>query len=133
MFAYKYGKPLCWVRSCVDTFAFTQVNEGAVRAGPAANAAETVKRTKHQSLTDCYHFEAVAIETAGTYSEGTKSIVHDNGRILTEASGDQRESFCFMQKLSLSVQQGNAAFFVAKEKSSVGLEVKFFSKHKKKF
>ena len=64
-----------------------------MRAGSAANAAETVKRIKHRSLTDRYHFEAVAIETAGTCSEGTQNIVRDIGRMLTEATGDQRKTF----------------------------------------
>ena len=67
-----------------------------MRAGSAANAAETVKRTKYLSLTDRYQFEAVVIETAGTYYEGTMNIVHDIGRRSTEATGDQRETFWFM-------------------------------------
>ena len=46
IFAYKHGKLLCWDCTCVDTFASTHVNESAVRVGLAANAAETVKRTK---------------------------------------------------------------------------------------
>ena len=67
-----------------------------MQAGSAANAAETVKRTKYRSLTDRYQFEAVAIETTGTYSEGTKNIVRNIGRRLIEATGDQRETFWFM-------------------------------------
>ena len=116
MFAYKHGKALCWDCTCVDTFASTHVNESAVRAGSAANAAETVKRSKYRSLTDRYQFEAVAIETAGTYSEGTKNIVRDIGRRLTEATGDQRETFWFMQRLSLAVQRGNAASILCGER-----------------
>ena len=77
MFAYKHGKALCWNCTCVDNFASTHANESAVRAGSAANAAETVIRAKYRSLTDRYQFEAVTIETAGTYSEGTKNIVRD--------------------------------------------------------
>ena len=68
------------------------------------------------ALTDRYQFEAVAIETAGTYSEGTKNIVRDIGRRLTDATGDQRETFWFMQRLSLAVQRGNAASILCGEK-----------------
>ena len=93
----------------MDTFATTHVNESAVRADLAANAAETVKRTKYRSLTDSYQLEAVAIEKVGTYSEGTKNVVRDIGRRLTEATGDQRETFWFVQRLSLAVQRGKAA------------------------
>ena len=109
MFSYKHGKALCWDCTCVDTFASTHVNESVVRTGSAANVAETVKRSKYRSLTDRYQFEAVVIETAGTYSKGTNNIVREIGRRLTEATGDQRETFWFMQRLSLAVQRGNAA------------------------
>ena len=55
--------------------------------------AETVKRTQYRSLTDRYQFEAVANETVGTFSEGTKNTVLDIGHRLTTATGDQRETF----------------------------------------
>ena len=47
--------------------------ESGLRAASAANAAEAVIRTKYRSLTDRYHLETVAIETADTYSERTKN------------------------------------------------------------
>ena len=78
-------------------------------ADSAANAAKTVKRAKYRSLTSCYQFEAVEIDTAGTYSEGAKKIVRDIGRRSTQATGDQRESFWFMRILILAVQRGKAA------------------------
>ena len=37
------------------------------------------------------------IETAVTYSEGTKNIVRNIGRRLTEAIGDQRETFWLIE------------------------------------
>ena len=116
MFAYNHGKTLCLDCTYVNTFASTHVNESAARAGSAADAAETVKRSKYRSLTDSYQFEAVAIETVGTYSEGTKNIVRDIGRRLAEATGDQRETFWFMQRLSLAVQRGNAASILCGER-----------------
>ena len=75
-----------------------------------------MKRAKYRSLTDRYQFEAVAIETADTYSEGTKNIFRDIGRRLTKATGDQRETFWFLQRLSLAVQGGNAASIICGEK-----------------
>ena len=72
----------------------------------------TVKR----SLNDHYQFEAVANQTAGTYSEGKKNTVRDIGRRLTEATVDQRDTFWFMQILSLACQRGNAASFLYGER-----------------
>ena len=77
-----------------------------MRAGSATNAADTIERTKYRFITSCYQFEAVAIETAGTCSEGTKNIVHGFGRRLTEATGDQLETFWSMQRLSLALHVG---------------------------
>ena len=74
-----------------------------MRAGSGADDIETLKRTKYRSLTDRYQFEAVAIETAGTYSDATKNILRDIDRVFTEAIGDQRGIFWLMQRLSLAV------------------------------
>ena len=109
MIAYKHGNALCWDCTCVDTFASTHVNVSDVQSGSAAKAAETVIRTKYHSLTGRYQFEALAIERAGTYSKETRNIVRDIGRRLTKATEDQRETFWFMQRLSLAVQGANAA------------------------
>ena len=38
-----------------------------------------------------------------------KNIVCNIGRRLTEATGDQREIFWFLQRLSLAVHRGNVA------------------------
>ena len=57
----------------------------------------------------------MAIETAGAYSERIKNIVCDISRRLTETTGDQRETFRFMQRLSLVVQSGSAASILCGE------------------
>ena len=53
----------------------------------------------------------MANETGETYSEGTRNIVRDIGRRLTGATGDHRETFWFMQRLSLAVL---LAFYIYK-------------------
>ena len=90
-----------------------------MQAGSATNAAETVKRTKYQTVTDRYQFETLAIETAGTYSDGTKNIVRDIARRLTEATGDLPETFWFMQRLSLAVQRGNVISILCGKKATL--------------
>ena len=92
------------------------MNESAVRAGSAANGAETVKRIKYRTLTDRYQLGAVTIGTAATYSEGTTNNVHDIVRRLIGATGDQRDTFWFMQRLSMAVQRGNAASILCGER-----------------
>ena len=65
-------------------------------ASSAENYADTVKRTKYLSLTDLCDFEAMVIEKAGTYSEGTKNIVRDIGLRLTETTWDMSETLWFL-------------------------------------
>ena len=64
-----------------------------MRADLAGKVAETFKQTIYRTLTDRYQFEAVAIETVDTYSDGTKKIGRDFGRRLTQAKGNQHETF----------------------------------------
>ena len=56
------------------------------------------------------------IETAGACSDGIKNKVRDIGLRLTEATGDQRETFWLMQKLSFSVQLGSGARIICGER-----------------
>ena len=93
---------MVWI--CVNTFASTLDNESAFQVGSDANAAETVKPTKYRSITDDYQFEAMPILTTGINSKGTTNIFGKVGRRLTEAKGNQRETFWLMQKISLEVQ-----------------------------
>ena len=84
--------------TCVNTFASTHVNKGVGRTGSAVNTAETVEQPKYLSPTDRYQFEAVAIEMAGTYSEGTKYILRNIGCRSIEATVDQLETVWFVQR-----------------------------------
>ena len=52
----------------------------------------------------------------GTYSDGIKNKVRDVGRRLTEARGNQRETFWLMQRLSLAVEHGNTANILCGER-----------------
>ena len=54
----------------------------------------------------------MAIETASTYSERTKNIAPCIARRLIEITGDQRDTYFFIQRLSLAVQCGNAASII---------------------
>ena len=75
-----------------------------------------VKRTKKRFLSDRYRFEAVAIETAGTYRERKNNVVGEIGRSLIEETGDQLETLLFIQKLSLVVQRGDAGSIFCNER-----------------
>ena len=58
----------------------------------------------------------MVIETANTYSEEINNITRDIARRLAEATGDQRGTFWFMQRLSMAVQRGNTATFICGER-----------------
>ena len=93
MFVYQHGELRYEDCFCVHTSVSTRVNESPLQAGSAENVVETTRRGKNRSLTDCYQFVTVTNQTAGTYSTGTRNIVRDIGRSLTEYAGNQCETF----------------------------------------
>ena len=60
---------------CLKILYLHMLTKSAVRAGSAATVAEAVKQTKYRYFTDRYRLEAVAVETVGTNSDGTKNII----------------------------------------------------------
>ena len=53
-------------------------------------------------------FVPVAIETAGVYGPRTLVFLKELGRRLSNRSGEKRERAYLFQRLSMTVQQGNA-------------------------
>ena len=108
VFPYRHGKPLTWDATCTDTFAATNVNQCALQAGHAANAAETRKRLKYQTLTDRYIFQPVSVETTGVLGGSTKDFLKELGRRISTETGDLREGAWLRQRISIAIARGNA-------------------------
>lgn len=103
------GKSLVWDYTCVDSFAPSHLPSTSREAGAAAAAAEVKKSRKYSFLLDRYLFVPVAMETTGVWGKDAIGFVKEIGRRLADASGERRSTAFLIQRLSLAVQQGNAA------------------------
>ena len=92
-----------------DTFAPSYLHLAAREAGAVAVAAEERKKIKYSNLTSSYCFTPVAVETSGVLGPATMNFIKDLGHRLTQATGEEEATVRILQKMSVAVQQGNAA------------------------
>ena len=105
---FSRDKPLSWDATCVNTFAESSVYGNALEAGHAAAKAEAAKRVKYGFMANSYRFEPIAIDTLGAYGPTTKNIIREIGKLITDKTGETRETQWLKQRLSIAVQRGNA-------------------------
>ena len=71
-----------------------------------AALAEAKKRSKYSTL---YKFMPVTIETLGAFGTHTLQFIKELGRRIKLQSGDPLAKCHLVQRLSVAIQQGNAA------------------------
>ena len=106
---WSHGRALAWDFTCVHRLAssYTQL---AGKEGPTvADAAETRKRSKYESISESHIFQPVAIETLGGLGTDTLRFVTSLGKRITQATGDDRATLFLRQRLGIAVQRGTAA------------------------
>jgi hypothetical protein len=108
---WKKGKCLAWDATVADTYAATYLAANSVKAGSAALHLASNKILKYQDLEQNYIFCPVAAETMGPIDEISLEFLSAIGRLITEISGEPRESQFLFQRLSIILQRGNAASF----------------------
>ena len=108
-FPFKGGKCLAWDATCCDTFADSVLTGSALNAGTAARAAEKRKMQRYLSIATQYSFVPLAVETTGVIGPAATRLIKELGRMLTSATGDQRETAWLWQRVSIAIIRGNAA------------------------
>ena len=100
-----------WDATVTDTFAPSYLHLAVREAGAVAAAAEERNKIKYSNLTSCasYCFTPVAVETSGALGPATMNFIKELGRRLTQAMGEEEATTRLLQRLSVSVQLGNAA------------------------
>lgn len=106
---WQRGRCLVWDATCVSTFAPSHLDRTMRAPGSAAEQAASLKRAKYSNLTLAYDFVPVAFETAGPWGTDAKIFVQEIGRRLRAKCGDPRSGAFLVQRLSLTIQRGNAA------------------------
>ena len=94
---------------CPDTFAPSYSTIAAKQVGAVAQQAEEKKMQKYKHLDSCHFFTPVAIETAGVFGPRTTKFLKELSHRLRQVSGEANSSAYLTQRLSVAVQQGNAA------------------------
>ena len=104
MVPWKSGKPLVW-----DALAPSYRGMATSSTGAVAAAAEDRKQAKYANLSQGYSFTPVAVETLGAIGPKSLAFVKELGRRIFQQSGESKATPYLLQRLSVAVQQGNAA------------------------
>jgi hypothetical protein len=123
---YSKGRSLIWDFTCIDTFAGTYINNTTQRAGAAADLAESNKIKKYEELMNTFIFVPVAIETSGVWGQAGLQFIKQIGNRIREATGEKASTNYLIQRISIAIQQGNAAAILGSFPESKGLEEVFY-------
>jgi len=103
------GTRVTWDATTPYTLAGSHLAATAITAGAAAASAAILKHRKYEELSRIHVFVPVAVETLGAWDQEGLDWVIEIGRRITKATGDGRETFYLLQRISVAVQKGNAA------------------------
>jgi len=106
---WSHGKSLLWDVTVRNTLAHSYINETSKKAGSVADKAERHKHNHYISLKENHLFTPIAFETLGCMGPETRIFIKKLGSLLKRASGEPRSMDYLLQKLSISIQRGNAA------------------------
>ena len=74
-----------------------------------ADAAKSRKRAKYEEISATYTFQPIAIETLGDLGTDTLRFITSLSKRVTQATGDDRATIFFRQRLGIAVKRGKAA------------------------
>src|SRR6218665_2847833 len=106
------GRYVAWDTTAIHTCASSYTHLTASSTGGAAEQAAESKRTKYENLPATHDFIPLAIESVGPINITGLEFLQDLGQhMLTEATGDSRETAYLFQRLSICTQHLNAVAF----------------------
>ena len=105
------GKALAWDVTVPDTYANSHISRTSLETGAAAKQAASLKNTKYTAITSTHVFYPIANETAGSWDTQVTELIEELGRGITEASEDSKEMTYLFQRISITIQRGNALSF----------------------
>ena len=105
------GKPLAWDVTVPDTYAAFHIQATAISAGAAAEKASDNKRVKYNDLATTHIFVPIAVETSGAWCTQSAQFIQDLERRITAVTNEPLETTYLCQRLSVSLQRGNAVAF----------------------
>ena len=94
--------------------------------GAVANDAESRKSSKYRSLAALYSLTPIAVESMGPLGQEATIFFHELGRRIEATTAEPRSLQYLLQRLSVTVQRGNAACIIGTVSSSGGLDDLFY-------
>jgi len=80
-------------------------------AGSVAQQAADRKCQKYNELSAAYEFQPVTVEAHGPMDDATVCFLFDQGRKISERSGDPLDGHFLFQRISVLIQRFNAILF----------------------
>ena len=120
------GRCMVWDFTCPDTLATSHLNHAVLGPGKVATDAENRKTSKYRSLAALYSFTPVAVETLGAFGEEAAAFFQDLGHRITAVTSEPRSLQFLLQRLSVTLQRGNAACVIGTVSPSHGLDEIFY-------
>ena len=111
MVPWSRGKPLAWDVTVSDTSAASHIHATAISAGSAAEKASDNERVKYNDLATTHIFVPIALKTSGAWYSQSAQFVEDLGMRITAITNEHLETNYLYQRLSVSLQRGNAVAF----------------------
>ena len=106
------GKPLSWDVIVPGIFSDPHINSTSAEADTAAKYAATFKESNYVDSASTHLLYPVAIETAGPHDVRARELIEEIGRRMTAVAEDTNESNYLYQKISITIQRGNAISFL---------------------
>ena len=120
MIPFSKGKPFAWDVTVPDTYADWHINMTSSEAEAAARQAALTKNTKYIDIISTHIFYPIVIETACSWDVQALEVIEEIGGRITEATEDPKETMYLFQRLSMTIQRGNAlSFFNTFDKNHV--------------
>ena len=105
------GKPLAWDATVPDTYTASHLQLTSTTACTAVEKAAVNKTTKYVALAATHSFVSVAIERSGAWCSQSVEFIEDLGRRLTTITNEPLKTTYLYQKMSVTLQRGNAVAF----------------------
>jgi len=102
---------MTWDVTVPDTYAESHIGSTATKPGAAAQKTAQNKIDKYSKWANTHIFYPFAIETAGTWHEMVIEFTQEIDRRITAITEDTRETTFLFQRLSITLQKGNAVSF----------------------
>ena len=100
------GKPLAWDVTVPDTYAASHLQLTSATACAAIN-----KTTKYIAVAATHFFVPVDIETSGAWCPQSAEFIEDLRRRITTITNEPLETTYLYQRMSVTLQRGNAVAF----------------------